>query len=336
MADNNNLNNDKYVNINIHNQKLTKVKLGYEWKIILLSFLPDMKDSFGIGLALLPIYIFLYLILEFIAPQLIAIPLVSFLLPNILYAAFRNKIFLKDCIEKDFQFHLVEGTTKEDLERYLACKVSNEIFMKEKDSYEDKNKKEYCFQCKKEIISNSNFCSHCGCAISSDSSQADSNNLTAEEHELWLNENQNKKTTINEASPESEKKNKTISNVDEAQTSEEFKFKKWLWVLVAIFILFIISQNDKSTSPKSDSGRSDAETDALVYCMVVAKKAARFDAEIPWQKNEFISRFDDGRYRVALDVKYQNAFGTWETKRVGCNVDGDRVTKLNVGGEKIY
>lgn len=69
--------------------------------------------------------------------------------------------------------------------------------------------------------------------------------------------------------------------------------------------------------------------------MVVAKKAARFDVEIPWRKNEFISRFDDGRYRVALDVKYQNVFGTWETKRVGCNVDGDRVTKLNIGG-KVY
>ncbi|MGO2499021.1 MAG: hypothetical protein ACTH6I_13510 [Vibrio litoralis] len=196
MADNNNLNNDKYVNINIHNQKLTKVKLGYEWKIILLSFLPDMKDSFGIGLALLPIYIFLYLILEFIAPQLIAIPLVSFLLPNILYAAFRNKIFLKDCIEKDFQFHLVEGTTKEDLERYLACKVSNEIFMKEKDSYEDKNKKEYCFQCKKEIISNSNFCSHCGCEVSSSSVQVDSNNLTIEVYDPWFNKNRIKKSIV--------------------------------------------------------------------------------------------------------------------------------------------
>lgn len=158
-------NSSKYVTVEINDQKATKVKLGIEWKIIFLSLIPDLKNSFGVGLVLLPAYIASYLFLEFIYPQLNITILLSFFLPNFLYATIRNKIFLHDCIEKKYRFFLGVNTTKEDLERYLSCEISNEIFMKTKKSHEDKNKKEYCFKCKKETISNSNFCSQCGCEV---------------------------------------------------------------------------------------------------------------------------------------------------------------------------
>lgn len=317
-------NSDKFVMVEVNDQKVTKVKLGAEWKIIYLSLIPDLQNSFGIGFALLPVYIASYLILEFIFPQLNITILLSFFLPNFLYAMIRNKIFLHDCIEKNYHFILGLDTTKEDLERYLGCSVSNEIFIKQK--HEDKNKTEHCFidQPKKDNL------------------QKD---LGEQHHSIKINDI-SKISTCPECKIELNKDNANFCNncgyrikgnsKEEDKQNKNFRLKKRVWIPLTIFIIIIFNKDDKTSSPDRKSSAFSPSNDALVYCIIAAESAARFDSDVPREKNEFISQYPDGRYRVGLDVKYQNAFGTWEKKRVGCEVKGESVTKLNVGGQKVY
>jgi hypothetical protein len=111
------------------------------------------------------------------------------------------------------------------------------------------------------------------------------------------------------------------------------------WSAIGVFfIISLVSGGSDDTNGSSSNSNDWADVDAITYCEIALKNAAKYGARVPFGANKTASPYpsNKNKFSVIMGAEIKNAYGTWAKSTVSCVVNGESVDKLVVDGSVIW